>query len=87
MTREFLENAKESLISYLEKMEKDWWLEIVTEKPNCTYYFGPFVSQRAAQFASCGYLKDLEQERPQMITLTIKQCQPEKLTIFEEIHG
>lgn len=80
----FLEDAKELFTSYLEKMGKAWWVEIITKKPDCTYYFGPFVSHREAQLAQLGYLEDLEQERPQLIAIEIKQCQPKELTVFKE---
>ena len=80
----FLEDAKELFTSYLEKMGQAWWVEIITKKPDCTYYFGPFVSHREAQLAQLGYLEDLEQERPQLIAIEIKQCQPKELTVFKD---
>jgi hypothetical protein len=80
----FLENTEEFFTSYLEMMGKAWWVEIVTKKPDCTYYFGPFVSHREAQLSQLGYLEDLEQERPKLIAIEIKQCQPKELTIFED---
>lgn len=80
----FLENTKEFFTCYLEMTGKAWWVEIVTKKPDCTYYFGPFMSQREAQLSQLGYLEDLEQERPKLIAIAIKQCQPKELTIFEE---
>ncbi len=80
----FLEDAEELFTSYLEKMGKAWWVEIITKKPDCTYYFGPFVSHREAQLAQLGYLGDLEQERPQLIAIEIKQCQPKELTVFKD---
>lgn len=61
-----------------------WWVEIVTDQPRCTYYFGPFMSQQEAQWYLPGYLEDLEQEGHQGIRLQINPCQPEELTIFEE---
>ncbi len=80
----FLENTEECFISYLEKTGMAWWVEIVTKKPDCTYYFGPFASHREAQLSQLGYLEDLERERPQLIAIEIKQCQPKELTIFED---
>ncbi len=80
----FLETTEEILMSYLEKMGMAWWVEIVTKKPDCKYYFGPFVSHREAQLSQLGYIEDLERERPQLIAIEIKQCQPKELTIFEE---
>ncbi|MBD0300646.1 MAG: DUF1816 domain-containing protein [Tolypothrix sp. T3-bin4] len=80
----FLETTEEILISYLEKMGMAWWVEIVTKKPDCKYYFGPFASHREAQLSQLGYIEDLERERPQLIAIEIKQCQPKELTIFKD---
>ncbi len=80
----FLETTEEILMSYLEKMGMAWWVEIVTKKPDCKYYFGPFASHREAQLSQLGYIEDLERERPKLIAIEIKQCQPKELTIFEE---
>lgn len=80
----FLENTEELFTSYLEKTGMAWWVEIVTKKPDCKYYFGPFASHREAQLSQLGYIEDLERERPKLIAIEIKQCQPKELTIFEE---
>jgi hypothetical protein len=80
----FLENTEDFITSYLEKTGMAWWVEIVTKKPDCTYYFGPFASHREAQVSQLGYIEDLERERPQLIAIEIKQCQPKELTIFED---
>jgi hypothetical protein len=84
MINKFLENSEEFFTSYLEKTGMAWWVEIVTKKPDCTYYFGPFASHREAQLSQLGYIEDLERERPQLIAIEIKQCQPKELTIFED---
>jgi len=39
-----------------------WWVEIATEAPHCTYYFGPFNSVGEAQLNQRGYIEDLQQE-------------------------
>lgn len=80
----FLENTEEFFTSYLENIGMAWWVEIVTKKPDCTYYFGPFASHREAQLSQLGYIEDLERERPKLIAIEIKQCQPKELTIFED---
>ncbi|MBW4573006.1 MAG: DUF1816 domain-containing protein [Tolypothrix carrinoi HA7290-LM1] len=66
-----------------EQLEFAWWVEIITNQPCCTYYFGPFFSSHEAERFLPGYVEDLEQERCQEIRLQIKQCQPKELTIFE----
>jgi hypothetical protein len=80
----FLESTEEFFTSYLEQTGRAWWVEIVTKKPDCTYYFGPFASHREAQLSQLGYIEDLERERPQLIAIEIKQCQPKYLTIFDD---
>ena len=60
---------------------QDWWVEIQTKNPQCTYYFGPFETAVEARGSQDGYLEDLRQEQAQIITVEIKQCQPKELTI------
>ena len=58
-----------------------WWVKIQTKKPQCIYYFGPFESAESARGSQEGYLEDLRLEGARGITVQIKQCQPEHLTI------
>lgn len=58
-----------------------WWVEVVTEEPKCLYYFGPFDSYGEALSHQAGYIEDLESESAIGIATTIKQCQPEILTV------
>lgn len=58
-----------------------WWVEVVTNRPKCTYYFGPFADASAADRASTGYVQDLENESAQGIQTQIKRCKPTRLTI------
>jgi hypothetical protein len=60
-----------------------WWVEIITETPRCTYYFGPFSSSKEAEAAQSGYIEDLEQEGAQGIKVDVKRCKPSSLTIDE----
>ncbi|MDA0674183.1 MAG: DUF1816 domain-containing protein [Cyanobacteria bacterium] len=63
---------------------KAWWVEIKTEAPTCTYYFGPFDIAQEAELAKQGYIEDLEQENAQNIQATVMQCsQPNPLTVFD----
>jgi hypothetical protein len=71
-------------MKHLEQVPTDWWVEIITKQPDCKYYFGPFESHREAQLSQLGYIEDLERERPKLIAIEIKQCQPEELTIFRD---
>lgn len=65
------------------KPELPWWVEIVTAKPKCVYYFGPFDSQREATETQSGYIKDLIEEKATGISIKIKQDRPKILTISE----
>ncbi len=61
---------------------KAWWIEIFTEQPKCTYYFGPFAGAQEAKAASTGFVEDLEAEFAQGIKIKIdRHCQPVLLTI------
>ena len=59
----------------------NWWVEIHTNNPQCTYYFGPFETALEARNLQAGYVEDLQQEQAQILTVQIKQCQPQKLTL------
>lgn len=61
-----------------------WWVKIVTETPQCTYFFGPFDSLGEAKHHQSGYIEDLEQERARGIVVLILQDRPETLTIYDD---
>lgn len=73
---------EEAFTSGLEQVGLAWWIHIVTAKPDCTYYFGPFMSAKEAEMARSGYVEDLEAEAAEGIAVHISQCQPKELTIF-----
>jgi hypothetical protein len=59
-----------------------WWIEIFTQQPKCTYYFGPFAGAEEAHVASKGFVEDLEGEFAQGIKIKIdRHSQPDLLTI------
>ena len=76
---------KEPLIGTLDFLGLAYWVEIVTDNPRCTYYFGPFLNDREAEAVQGGYIEDLENEGAQGITVSIKRCKPNKLTIFDDL--
>ncbi|MBD2568050.1 DUF1816 domain-containing protein [Anabaena lutea] len=78
-------NLKEGLISIANGLGLAWWVEIVTQNPRCTYYFGPFLSSVEAITASKGYVEDLEIEEAQGIMVNVKRCKPYVLTIAEDL--
>lgn len=75
-------NNNEFFTSYLQKMRTAWWIEIVTEQPKFTYYFGPFASVAEARISQVDYIKDLEADA-QVIDVTIKSGWPSELRIPE----
>jgi len=75
---------KEVLINILQFFGLAWWVEIVTENPQCTYYFGPFVSAKEAEVTKAGYLEDLQTEGAQGIRVAIKRCKPGNLTLCDD---
>lgn len=78
------ETVKESCTSVDAQLELAWWVEILTQKPKCTYFFGPFASAKEAGFAVPGYFENLEQKAAQRIAIVSKRYQPKELTIFED---
>lgn len=79
------DNFKESLINTFHQLGLAWWVEIVTQNPRCTYYFGPFFSSGDAKVAIKGYVEDLEVEGAQGIVVNVKRCKPGNLTIAEDL--
>ncbi|NET01318.1 MAG: DUF1816 domain-containing protein [Sphaerospermopsis sp. SIO1G2] len=80
-----LHTVKEGLTSLCEGLGLAWWVEIITQNPSCTYYFGPFISSVDANSASIGYVEDLEAEGAQGIVVNVKRCKPYVLTIAEDL--
>jgi hypothetical protein len=76
---------KEILIKFLEIIGVAFWIEITTDKPTCIYYFGPFLTKKDAQNAQSGYIEDLQNEGTQGISVNVKRCKPQTLTIFDEL--
>lgn len=76
---------KELWINFLQAIGQAWWVEIVTDNPRCTYYFGPFSTDSEAEMAKGGYVEDLETENALGIRVSIKRCKPERLTIDEDV--
>jgi len=75
---------KNIFTSILETLGLAVWVEIITDTPRCTYYFGPFASEADAQAAKNGYIEDLEAEGSKGLVVMIKRCKPETLTVYDE---
>ena len=79
-------DIQEILLDSLQFFGLAWWVEIVTERPNCTYYFGPFASAKEAKAHKSGYVEDLESEATEGIQVQIKRCKPLQITIDRELN-
>lgn len=79
------QDIKEILTNFFQSLGWAWWVEIVTQNPRCTYYFGPFLSTKEAHKAMNGYVEDLEQEGATGINVAVKRCKPANLTIAEDL--
>jgi hypothetical protein len=79
------DSIKEFVINIFQSLGWAWWIEIVTQNPRCTYYFGPFLSSKEAKAAIKGYVEDLEMEGAQGIIVDVKRCRPANLTISEDL--
>ena len=81
----FWDILKEALVNLFHGFGWAWWVQIVTQTPRCTYYFGPFLSVKEAKAATIGYIEDLEQEGAQGIAVDVKRCKPDALTISDDL--
>lgn len=72
------------LLTRLRKTQLPWRIEIRTKMPACIYYFGPFENKKEAMLSQHGYIEDLVEEKAQGITVELKKCQPQMLTIYKE---
>ncbi|MCS6942633.1 MAG: DUF1816 domain-containing protein [Geminocystis sp.] len=77
--------VKELLLDLLDSLGWAVWLEIVTDKPQCTYYFGPFLTQQEAISHQEGYLEDLKEEKTTGITVRAMGCKPRELTVCSDV--
>jgi len=51
-------NVLKRLFGFLFDSDQQWWLEVKTTEPACTYYFGPFETESEAELQKTGYLDD-----------------------------
>ncbi len=79
------QDLKEILTNFFQNLGWAWWIEVITQDPRCTYYFGPFLSTKEASAALNGYVEDLEQEGAIGIKVQVKRCKPQALTIAEDL--
>ncbi len=78
---------QEFFTSLINSLGMAWWVEVKTESPRCTYYFGPFLTADEAEAAKPGYVEDLQQEAAKGIVAVTKRCKPVQLTVYDEDLG
>ncbi|HBQ99982.1 MULTISPECIES: DUF1816 domain-containing protein [unclassified Roseofilum] len=80
-----MNNVQDLLVNTQNFLGFAYWIEIKTQTPSCTYYFGPFQSIEEAEEVQHGYEEDLKAEAAEGISTLIKQCKPEALTISGDL--
>ena len=64
---------------------EEWWVEVHTDLPKRTYYFGPYESKDKAYDNTKGYVADLKKKGSKKISINIKQRQQStQLTATDE---
>ena len=64
------------------KLGLAWWAKIETNKPDSTYWFGPFTTKRSLEKNISSFIKDLSDEGSKNIKHTLVRCKKEEpLTI------
>jgi len=64
--------------------EVGWWVEIITQSPFCTYYFGAFDTLDRAEIAKSCYVEALEQDGACGISTRVQQGSPTNISHFED---
>lgn len=63
----------------------EWWVEVDTDSPKRTYFFGPYDSREEASNQTTSYIRNLEKKGAQKISINIKQGrQPTELRASED---
>ena len=75
---------REFFTSVLKTVGLAFWVEIVTDRPECTYYFGPFDNRKDAEASVPGYVEDLQQEDATVVKSEVKRFRPQNLTIYDD---
>ena len=60
------------------KLGLAWWAKIETEKPNVTYWYGPFITKRSLKENMQSFINDLSDEGSTIIEHTLVRCKKEE---------
>ncbi len=66
--------AWELLLRLINFLGFAWWAKIDTQKPDATYWFGPFLTNRTLQAKLQIFLLDLASEKPSLVTHKSIRC-------------
>ena len=58
-----------------------WYIEILTARPLCLYYFGSFGTEQEAQQLQSGFVEDLRLENALIISINHRFFQPSEVTL------
>ena len=64
------------------KLGLAWWAKIETEKPNTTYWYGPFLTKRSLKENMSAFIKDLSEEGILNIKHQLLRCKKEEPLTF-----
>ena len=62
----------------------DWWIRVITNNPECIYYFGPYESKAEAEAEQFGFLEDLKDENASIVSQEVLRTNPTQYTIYDE---
>ena len=60
------------------KLGLAWWAKIETEKPNTTYWYGPFITKRSLEENMPSFIKELTDEGSINIKYSLVRCKKEE---------
>ena len=60
------------------KLGLAWWAKIETEKPNVTYWYGPFITKRSLKENISYFIEDLTEEGLTDIKYSFVRCKKEE---------
>ena len=60
------------------KLGLAWWAKIETEKPNATYWYGPFITKRSLKENIPSFIEDLIKEGSTNIKQKYVRCKKEE---------
>ena len=55
-----------------------WWAKIETERPNATYWYGPFLTKGSLKENLFSFIKDLSDEGSKNIKYSLVRCKKEE---------